>query len=385
MTTFLSLILALAITTGQLIKLPLSQNSGITVLDTVVLILCILGLLHLRFRFKKPPLPFIGALLFIFVAVLSLILSPLRLTFPQYFSSFLYTVRFGAYVLLGWEIYSGAFSQLKNRIPEILIFSGLFLSILGLLQFIFLPDLRFLTSGGWDAHYYRTASTFLDPNFLGGYLSLTLILLFQNRSMTKKWNILFFTIIYLALLTTFSRSSYIMFLTGFLTLAFLKRSIKLVFLTIILFSILLFSFKIYIQAINKITPLDRNQTASLRFSTWQHGLEIFQRYPVLGVGFNAYNFALRQYQLGDEQFLGGKGATTNDSSLLYILSTTGILGFVSYFLFILGIIKSKSYSLIAGTIGLLIHSFFVNSLFYPFMLIWIILSLSATYAKPPIK
>ncbi len=383
-----SWILTLAIISGQLIKIPITSQGGISMLDMTVVIFCIVGLLKLKFTLKKPSLPLTGALLFIFVAILSLVLTPLDLTLPQYFSSFLYTVRFGAYVLLGWEIYSGAYPQLKNQIPQILILSGLSLAILGLAQIIFLPDLRFLARYGWDPHYYRTVSTFLDPNFLGGYLTLTLILLFQSRSMVKKRDIFFFALIYLALLTTFSRSSYGMFLISFLSLAFLKRSVKLALMTIVLFALFLFSFQFYIKGVNKITPLDRNQTANLRFSTWTQGFEIFQKYPILGVGFNAYNFALRQYRLGDEQFLSGKGSTTNDSSLLYILSTTGVLGFIAYFSFIYGLVKSsrsKNLSMMAAIPGLLAHSLFVNSLFYPFILIWIILSSSSSYDNQTIK
>lgn len=384
-----SWILTLAIISGQLIKLPLSQNSGITLLDLTVLALCGFGLLKLRFKLQKPPLPFIGALLFIFAAILSLSLTPLRLTPRQLFSSFLYTVRFASYVLLGWEIYSGAYPQLKNRIPQILLFSGLTLAVTGLLQFIFFPDLRFLIKYGWDPHYYRTASTFLDPNFLGGFLVLTLLMITSRPGgkymLTPRTFMAMFSLLYLALLTTFSRSSYGMFLISFLIFAFLKKSIKLAFLTIILFAVLLFSFQFQNSAVNTVTPLDRNETASLRFSTWRQGFEIFQKNPVLGIGFNAYNQALGQYHLGDGQFLGGKGATTNDSSLLYILATTGILGILAYFLFIFGIIKSKNPGLIAAIIGLLGHSVFVNSLFYPFFLIWIILSLSNLYDKQPVK
>lgn len=377
-----SLILTLAIIAGQLIKLPLSPNSGVTLLDAVVLLLSGFGLLRLKFKLKKPPLPLTAALFFIFAATLSLALTPLNLTLPQFLISFFYTVRFGTYILLGWEIYSGAYPQIRNNIWQILIVSGLTLAVLGLLQFIFLPDLRFMIQYGWDPHFYRTASTFLDPNFLGGFLALTLILLYQNPVKSKKLSILFFALIYIALLTTFSRSSYGLFLIGFLTLAFLKKSATLAFLTAILFAVLLYSFQFQNAAVNRVTPLDRDETASLRFSTWQQGLDIFLKNPVLGIGFNAYNIALRQYRLGDEQFLAGKGSTTNDSSLLHILATTGLLGVFAYFLFIFGMIKSRNPVLISGIFGLLGHSFFVNSLFYPFILIWVILSINHSYAKP---
>lgn len=380
-----SLILTLSIISGQLIKIPLFGSSGITILDIVTAFLCLVGIFSLKLRLKKPPLFIKGAIVFIFIATLSLIFTPLHMQLSEYITSFLYTVRFAAFIFLGWIMFSGAFPKFRSQIPQILIFSGLGLAILGLLQFIFLPDLRFLAAYGWDPHYYRTASTFLDPNFAGAFFALTLLLILSylrnGRLLPPKVLYILFTIAYFALLTTFSRSSYLMFLVSGLTFSFLKKSIKTACLTIILFLVLLLSFQIYIRAVNRITPLDRNQTASYRLSTWQQGFQLFQKSPLLGIGFNSYNFALKQFNLGDNQFLAGKGSTTNDSSLLYILSTTGILGLLSYFLFIGGMIKTKNATLIAGILGLFFHSFFVNSLFYPFILIWIILSSVEEYAK----
>lgn len=368
-------ILTLSILVGQLVKIPLGTHGGLTLLDITVIGLCLVGAYQTRLRLKKPPKFIIAAIIFAIIAALSLSLTPLHLTTPQYLTSFFYTVRFSLYILLSWLILSGALKPLGENINKILLFSGIGLAILGLQQFIFLPDLRFLTSGGLDPHYFRTASTFLDPNFLGAYFVLTLLLIFP------KHKFVWILIVYLALLTTFSRSSYGMFLVSFLTLSFFKRSLKLAVITVILFAVFLLSFQIYIRAVNRVLPLDRNQTASYRFSTWQQGFEIFLKNPLLGVGFNTYNFALYEYNLGDEQFLKGKGSTSNDSSLLHILSTTGIVGLFAYFLFIHNLIKIANPTLTAATLGLLGHSFFVNSLFYPFILIWIMLMASNLYGK----
>lgn len=382
----INLILILAIISGQLIKLPLPVLGGVTMLDIVVFAFCLLGLTKIWFKFKKPPLFIFGGLMFIFIAILSLLLTPLNLIPLEFVTSFLYTVRFAIYIFFGLLIFSGAFPFLNKK--QILIASGVGLAILGLIQFIFLPDLRFLANIDLDPHFYRTVSTFLDPNFAGAYFVLTLILI-VNEYMTLtlksyKKNLLFLTI-YLALLTTFSRSSYLMFLVSFLISSFLRKSVKMAFLTIVLFIFLIISFRISTQIVNRVISLDRNQTASYRLSTWQQGLKIFSRNPVLGVGFNAYNFALRHYRLGNEQFLRGKGSTTNDSSLLYILSTTGALGLLAYSLFIFGMIKISKINMAPIIFGLLTHSFFVNSLFYPFTIVWLILITTAYYDKPSIK
>lgn len=377
MTAFLIPILALAIISGQLIKVPLFNLNGIIFLDAVVITLSIIGAMKLKLKFQRPPGFIIGALFFILIAVVSLILTPLKLQPQDYLFSILYTVRFASYIFLGWVLYSGAYPRLRKNIPQILLFSGLIVAVLGLIQFIFLPDLKFLEKSGWDPHLYRTASTFLDPNFVGAFFVLTLLVLYSQLtnffSKKSKLFYLFFALVYLALLTTFSRSSYGMFLISFLTLAFFKKSIKLALTALLLFAVLIFSFQNYVRAVNTITPIDRVQTAKLRLTTWQQGANIFGKNPILGVGFNAYPFALKQYGLGDELFLQSKGSTTNDSSLLYVLATTGILGFLSYALFILGMIKTAKPILVSAIFGLLAHSFFVNNLFYPFILVWLML------------
>lgn len=373
------LILALAITAGQLIKLPLLNQGGVTVLDIVVILFSLTGLFKLKFKLKKPPLFLLGAFVFIIIAILSLALTPLHLQLPEYLTSSLYTIRFAVYILMGWEIYSGAYPTLKNKIPLIFIYSGLSLAVLGLLQLIFLPDLRFLTSQGWDPHYFRTVSTFLDPNFLGGYFTLTLILLTSTSHLrggneaTPRVFYLIFALIYLALLTTFSRGAYLAFLTSFLTLSFLKRSFKLGIFAVILFLILLFGFFTYQKGVAEPKGVNRTESAQFRLNTWQQGWKLFSSHPILGVGFNAYKFALKEYRLADTQFLNTHGASTNDSSLLYIAATTGIIGLISYLLFLFSLLKTGKPILTAGLIGLITQSFFANTLFYPFLLIWVVL------------
>lgn len=370
-----SWILALAIISGQLIKLPIVPQGGMTVLDLTVVALCLLGLTKLKLKLTQPPLFLKSAMVFIFIAILSLILTPLHLQPQEILTSFFYTARFTIYILLSWLIISDAFPTLRNNIPRILIFSGLSVAVLGLIQFVFLPDLRFLTKEGWDPHYFRTVSTFLDPNFAGAFFVLTLILTFQNLAMAKKWNTVFSIIIYAALLTTFSRSSYLMFLISGLTLSFLKKTKSTAILSIVLFLGLMLGFYIYTKTISQPRNIDRTQSASSRLNTWQQGFTIFQKFFSLGIGYNAYRYGLKELKLGDEHFLQSHGASSNDSSLLFVASTTGIIGLISYLLFLFSLIyKGTSRMIILPAIlGLLSSSLFANSLFYPPILAWILL------------
>lgn len=371
-----SYLLLTSILTGQLVKFPLAGNLGPNLLDFSVSVFCIIGLLKLKFRLKNPPLFIKLGFLFIFSAIISLALTPLKLTSTEYLVSSLYIVRLSLFLLLGWVIFSNAFLEFRKNIFTTLLLSGVGMAVLGILQFIFLPNLQPLQEFGWDPHYFRTVSTFLDPNFTGAYFALTLILFMQSFS-NKKLNISILIIVYIALLTTFSRSSYLMFLVSGLTLSFLKKSRKTALSTLILFIILLTGFQIYTQLIARPRNIDRQQSASYRLNTWQQGLTLFQLHPIIGVGFNSYKYAVRQYNLGDPQFLQSHGSSSNDSSILFVTATTGIVGLFIYSLFLISLIKhslKNNLVLAAAVLGLLVHSTFSNSLFFPPILLWMMLN-----------
>lgn len=375
MDNLLILILALAEVAGQLIRIPFA-GGALTLLDIVSVLLILFGLFKIKFKFFNPPLFLKIGFLFILICLISLVITPIKLTANEFITGFAYIARFGIYLFLGIIFFTKPFENLRGKAIQTLLYSGIILSIIGLLQFIILPDLQFFSSGGWDPHFYRTVSTFLDPNFAGAYFSLTFLLLMSLRTRRLWQSILFLSLVYIALLTTFSRSSYLMFLASSLIFSFLKKS-KILFLSsLVLFLGLLLGFQIYVQLVANPKNIDREQSASFRFNTWEQGSELFQKFPILGVGFNAYRYAIREYNLGDELFLKSHGSSSNDSSLLFVASTTGLVGLFVYLYFLFSMIKfsfPKNPILISALGGLLIHSIFANSLFYPSILIWIIL------------
>lgn len=372
----LILFLLIALSSGQLIKIPLDYG-GITILDIFVFGSSLFLLWKSKFRLSKPPLFLSAALIFIFFAALSLFLTPLKLTPQETLISLSYLIRFSFYILFAWLLYSVKY--LKAFI-KVFVKAGLILSILGLIQLVFLPDLRFLSDQGWDPHYFRTVSTFLDPNFLGAFLVLTLLPIIKKKQTLL--TITCFVLIFIALLTTFSRSSYIAFGVSFFSLSFLSKSTKLIGLTIVLMFLLLTGFSIYQKMVSVPKNIDRIESASYRINSWAQGWEIFQKNPVLGVGFNTYRFALSRYQLAPEEFIKSHGASGNDSSLLFVAATTGIFGLVSFvvFLFTMFLQGKGNPIFLAGFLGLTAQSFFANILFYPFILIWI--ALNAPWEKP---
>ncbi len=384
--TFVSLIITLAILCGQLIKITLLPQGGLIVLDLTVIGLVIFGLIKVKFNLKKPPFFVKAALLFILVCLISILVSPLSLNPNQYLISISYSLRLLFYIILGWLISEGIFPKFKDQIPSIIHYSGLSLAIAGILQFIFIPDLRFLQEDLWDPHYFRTASTFLDPNFLGAFLVLSLLTIFNTKTISPKLKKISLPLIFIALLTTFSRGSYLSFILTFLSFSLFKRSIKLVIVTILLFIILFTGFTVYQKAVAEPRGIDKAKSAENRLGAWQQGLTLFQNNPVFGIGFNAYKFALKQNNLADNQFLQSRGATSNDSSLLHVAANTGIIGLLVYLFFLVSLFLTGwknptnpcGLVLISGLIGLIAQSFFINNLFYPFIFLWIMLIAAVT-------
>lgn len=320
-------------------------------------------------------------MIFLGVLTVSLLFSPLSLSLNEYTASFSYTLRLFGYFLFGWVLYSGGLKEIKKDMEYILIYSGAGLSLLGILQLLFFPNLGFLETNGWDPHYFRTVSTFLDPNFAGGYFVLTLALLSKRIIKFEKKLFFLFLIVYLAAVTTFSRSTALTLAVTFFTLSYVQKSIKLFLVTVILLIGFFGAFGFYLKLVAAPRNIDREKSASFRINTWQQGFEIFRNAPVLGVGFNSYRYALRGYGLIPEDLLGQRGVSTNDSSMLFVLATTGVIGFISYLTVLISLLvysyhnSGRNYLsavLFSVLLGLLIHSQFANSLFYSSILFWVI-------------
>lgn len=124
--------------------------------------------------------------------------------------SWLYLGRFGCYVLTILAINS----LIKQALlPKTTALKGLLtvttgITVLGLIQLAVLPDLRWLETFGWDAHWYRLTSTVLDPGFTGILLILGWLI-----SIEQKWNeklvLVISTAHILAIGLTFSRLSWL--------------------------------------------------------------------------------------------------------------------------------------------------------------------------------
>lgn len=279
----------------------------------------------------------------------------------------------------------------KDEFFKLVKFVCLLVAVLGIGQLWLFPDLGPLEILGYDPHKNRLFSSFLDPNFTGSFLSFGALISIYELLKAKysglkkyifenKYNLIFALLIFTSIILTLSRSAYLMLFTGL----FLMLSLRKKFLLVPLFLLPLILYLTYPPFSDRIKGgFLIDESAVHRFYSWEKGLTIFQHHPFFGAGFNNIRDASEELNLL-ETFSpdGGNAGSGVDSSLIFILATTGIIGFLSFASFLGKIVyenikgllnkKRRSSGLILPILaGLIINSIFINSLFYPpIMFLW---------------
>ena len=282
----------------------------------------------------------------------------------------LYLLRAVSYAAFFTAIYHlvKAKNKYKNILFNALIVVSLEVGVLGLVQYFLIPDLRFLYAFGWDDHLYRLIGTFLDPGFtgiilaLGGILALAAYIKEENR--VYLLGLAFLT---LALLLTYSRASFVAFGVGLATL-FIKTRRSLILLIAAIF---LLAIPFLPRPEGYGVRLERTHSIVSRLANYRQTLEIFQKSPLFGVGFN--NMCAARQEFLEDKMTDSHACSGSDSSILLILATSGVVGLILVIYLSKTILESLpgnvfGYAFLACFMALLVHSQFVNSLVYPWVL-----------------
>jgi O-antigen ligase len=329
-------------------------------------------------------------LLFLLAGFISLLININHLTIQTFLISFAYSLRYAAYasIIFAFQFLDKKF---KASLNVKLIAAGTIFVVLGYVQYFLYPNLRNLYYLGWDEHLYRLFSTFLDPNFAGAFLVLFILLLTENiiRSLKNRNNLILFSILWMstliAILLTYSRSAFIMLIVSIITLLSLHKLFKILGILVLLFVALFFVFSN--RNIEGLNPL-RIASVEARIDSANEAISVFSKNPILGVGFNAYRYALNRYGFRTESGIAVSNADAGtDNSYLFVLATTGVIGFLIYLDLWVNILRvifrnfqSNFYEVtaIASITGLLVNTVFINSIFYPPIMVWIFLLIGAT-------
>lgn len=364
---------------AEVLKIRVLTFAAIGVVDLILLLIVAIWLIKSKknkYELKKP------LIIFISLAIFSLVINLLRFSQNEMIVSSLYLVRFVFYSLIYFVIID-SFKVVGKRIPLFMTVSGVLIIIFGFLQYFLYPSLKNLYYLGYDEHMFRLFSTFFDPNFAGTFLVLFLFFIFilKDKIFPKKYKYLSYLILlfnFIAIVLTYSRGAILMLVAGVVIYSAITKNWKLTAGIVGLFAaiFLILSPMFYIENTNLL----RFASVEARIDSTRTAIEIFKDNPQ-GVGFNTYRYAREDYGDLDESIYGPSHSGAGvDNSFAFVLVTTGILGFGAYLyllyrIFKLGFgnIKKNPYALvlIVSLGGLIVNSLFMNSLFYSFIMIWI--------------
>lgn len=334
---------------------------------------------------KKGGIPFFAKPMTIFflVAALSLFLNISKLSLFQFLPACLYLLRQGSYFLFSISL-CDFFRKNNYPVLKILLGEGLIIAIFSILQYFLFPDARFLKYSGWDDHYFRAIGTFLDPAFNGLLLILAFIICLNfllNEKEGKNLKNIFIPLIFLVLSIglSFSRMSYLLlFISTFVSCIYVKK-VKFMFLFLIGFILLIiFLPKPSGEGVNLL----RESSSWAKIENYKQNLLIFRDNFWEGVGFNALKTEMgRRGFLPSAEWQKSHSGAGSDNSFIFVMATTGIFGFLSYvFLWYVllktSIAETKKKQKPEGLIlplslsCILLSSFFINSLFYPWVMYW---------------
>lgn len=357
---------------GEVFRLDSGNGFVIKPLDVGVIILALSWLAFKFFKRQKIKQKYIliPILLFLSSGFLSLAISNLSLSLNESLISFSYLVRWVAYAGIFFVV--GDFDHnFKKKISNLLIFIGFSVVGLGYLQYFFYSNLRNLYYLGWDEHMARMFSVFLDPNFAGAFFVLFFLFLVTKFFEKKSISIGILSILTLgAVFLTFSRSALIMLIiSSTLLFVLMNKKIWIAALLITVFMVISFSSRYFnIENIN----LFRVVSSEARLKTAKKAVEIIISHPIFGVGFNAYRYAkLDNNARNNNLSLASHADAGVDTSLLFVMATTGIVGLILYVFLWVRVFKTASILAIASIAGVFVDSLFINSLFYPPIMLWL--------------
>lgn len=383
----------LILTFGQFTNILKDSGLNLYLFDLMIGVFVITGLVYFSIR-KELYIPMTLLLFYLFTAwgMVTLIRPAFTMGGTEFFVSAFYLLRFATYISAGLVLFNmlraGMISY--EQVFKVFLISGVLISIAGFFQMVVLPDFETLDpSLGWDPHKNRLASTFFDPNFTGGYLSVCLSIVFHQLLVSKKrdrFTVISGIVMALALFFTFSRSAWAFFAFVVLIYGSFRNRFLLIFAILLAFSAYFAVPRVQTRLAGITDPSD---SAHFRLISWRNTLEIAGDNLILGTGYNTFRYAQVERGFFDAGTYGGHSGAGSDSSFLLILATTGVLGFVlfavAYFspaFYILLRSRGIGILLLAVLSGIFIQSQFINAVFFPqLMFLWIMLLVASLYVS----
>lgn len=360
---------------GQLLK---------TTIQPIDLVVGLAFIYSVIFSVKKPE-AFRVLVNFLLAALFSFLFSLSIFRMEPFLVGFFYLLRLTIYIYFLLFVFN--FTR-GSKVKKDLLFNGLILvsffsAIFGWVQYFWFPDFRPFTVFGWDDHLYRLIGTFLDPGFTSIVIVLGIVAaLYKYFSSGNKKLVLLLAFLLLSLAFTYSRAGYLSLFAGALYLAVSEKKIKEITLTLVAFLFIVLALP---RPAGEGVKLERTASSNAKLINYSQTLKIIQKSPVFGIGFNNLCLARETFFANKEH--DSHSCSGSDSSLLLILATTGVVGFIIFIWCLVSLLSLIAAKTIYGKvffsslIALFIHSLFVNSLFYPWVMGWMMISLAISLSE----
>ncbi len=342
------------------------------------------------------------------IASFAWILLGIVVAFVQYGSITpgLYLIRLLWYVLFCIEV-GVLFNSHPRGLRTWLLLVGIWYWWLAILQYILLPDTRFLWLYGWDDHYYRMIGTVYDPGLTGILVCLTA---YVTYSVSKKWLIgkIITAVLLLSCILTYSRASYMAITVSLLYLVIGTQKISVQKLLAanfyrknarIMAAICLVSLSL-VFGIYAIIPkpggegvnLLRTSTITARIHTATEAVQMLKGTEwILGRGLfttdtptNTIVTEATEQGISSEQFASevqasklssqSDRAVFPDSIFILLLTQTGVIGLISgvYILYLsLRWLRQREPLLAAAVVAVMVQSQFNNTLLHPYIVLYL--------------
>lgn len=192
-----------------------------------------------------------------------------------------------------------------------------------------------------DFHvYFRVNSLFWDPNVYGRYLALTITIvaaaLIWTRDRKEAVSLcLIAAILWLALVTTYSQSSFVALLAGLAALAALRWSFRGVIVGLGVLALGVLIFATVAGSLVKL-DLDRlNVQSSGRANLVSGGVDLFENRPFFGYGAGSFSTSFKKEVAGPNA-----PVTESHTEPITIAAEQGIVGLVLYLALIVAVIAA---------------------------------------------
>ncbi len=252
--------------------------------------------------------------------------------------------------------------------------------ISSVLQYFLYPDLANLFYAGWDGHLYRIFGFFFEPAIAAAvYGIFLLILLTKDLKVKFPWlQYLLIGIFGLFIFLTYSRGA---FLALAVTLGIFLFSQKKALYLFVIGAVFIVGILLLPKKFGEGVNLMRVSTIQSRFIDYQEGFKIWQKNPVLGIGYNHIRFEKKGGNRVNEFENYSHAGASFHSSFLMILVTGGIIGLILY-IWNLHFIATHGNGMKYLILYLAIFSLTDNALLHPFIAFLVFSFLAHAVIRP---